>query len=89
MAGQVVDTHVSNEDFYFDHYSHDNIFMVLLNDQFINLNSPSNAKDKNGKLLMEMEWEIGFHNNGRADRFPMAFWSFGGDLSIYGRKIHF
>ena len=87
-AGQVVDTHVSNEDFYFDHYSHDNIFLVLLNDQFSNLNSPSNAKDKNGKLLMEMEWEIGFHNTGRADRFPMAFWPFGGDLvSMAGRYI--
>ena len=60
-AGQVVETHVSNEDFYFDHYSHDNIFMVLLNNQFYNLNSPANSKDKNGKLL---------NGNGMGNRLP-------------------
>src|SRR5262245_37603126 len=88
VTGQVIETHVSHEDFYFDHYSHDSNFKVLLNDPFYNLNSPSNEMGKSGKLLMEMEWEIGFHNDGRTDRFPKEFWPFGGDLiSMEGKYI--
>jgi hypothetical protein len=70
VTGQVIETHVSHEDFYFDHYSHDSNFIVLLNDPFYNLNSIANEVGRTGKLLMEMEWEIGFHNDGRTDRCP-------------------
>ena len=87
VNGKIMETHVSNEDFYFDHNSHDSNFKVLLNDQFQNLNSQSNSKLA-GKLLMEMEWEIGTANDGRTDRFPKEFWPFDGDfVSAEGRYI--
>ena len=59
VTGQVFETHVSNEDVFFDHYSHDNTFHVLLNNKSsepfsrletidYDLNSPSNSKDDKG-----------------------------------------
>ena len=95
VNGKIMETHVSNEDFYFDHNSHDSNFKVLLDDKFYNLNSQSNSKLDNqsnsklaGKLLMEMEWEIGTANDGRTDRFPKEFWPFDGDfVSAEGRYI--
>ena len=99
VTGGVWETHVSNEDVYFDHYSHDNTFKVILDDKFYDLNSRSNNKFKynntpnnqtgKDKLLMEMELEIGTANDGRTDRFPIQFWPFRGDrLSMEGR-LHF
>lgn len=98
VTGGVWETHVSNEDVYFDHYSHDNTFKVILDDKFYDLNSRSNNKFKfnnepnnqtgKDKLLMEMELEIGTANDGRTDRFPIQFWPFRGDrLSMEGRYI--
>ena len=99
VTGQVFETHVSNEDVFFDHYSHDNTFHVLLNNKSsepfsrletrdYDLNSPSNNKDDKGNLLMEMELEINYENNGGTERFPKEFWPFGGDLvSMKGRYI--
>ena len=98
VTGGVWETHVSNEDVYFDHYSHDNTLKVILDDKFYDLNSRSNNKYKfnntpnnetgKDKLLMEMELEIGTANDGRTDRFPNQFWPFRGDrLSMEGRYI--
>jgi len=99
VTGQVFETDVSYEDVFFDHYSHDNTFKVLLNNKSsepfsrletrdYDLNSPSNSKDDKGNLLMEMELEINYENNGGTERFPKEFWPFGGDLvSMKGRYI--
>lgn len=79
VEGRIVSSHVTHEDFPFNHDSHDMCFFIAPDPQYQGMQSDANGI-QNGERVLEGEWET--------KHFPPQFWPSPGDRAwVIGRHV--
>lgn len=79
FEGMVMESHVTHEDFPFNHDSHDMCFFIAPDPPYVGLMSDANGTSS-GVRSLEAEWET--------KHFPVSFWPAKGDRAwVIGRHV--
>ena len=79
MEGMVMESHVTHEDFPFNHDSHDMCFFIAPDPPYVGMMSDANGTSS-GVRSLEAEWET--------KHFPVSFWPAKGDRAwVIGRHV--